>query len=140
MAFLKVAKAVIKFSPVVIVAAQRAWPYIAKTLQENPQLAVSAKDKVAALSRTHRRATVEDVELRLAALTLHVESMDDTPGALVVDGAPGVTRGEALSRIAQIDAAVHSLDALTAKARPAALRRISYELDRLATQTLIPQN
>lgn len=136
----KIVRTLVRVSPVVIMAARKAWPYIAKAIQENPQLTQNVKNQLAAFSGKHRKATVEDIELRIAALREHLATMPEEPGALVVPGEGGVSRAEALHRLDQIDSSVHALGALTEKAQPAALRRISYELDYLATQVLVPKH
>ncbi|MDN5559285.1 MAG: hypothetical protein L0G23_07620 [Ruaniaceae bacterium] len=129
----------IRSAPVIIVAARQAWPHIARTLEQNPQLAVGAKDAIASYSGRHRKATVEELETRIAALRAHALTMPQSTNAAAVYGTAGITPAEAIQRLDLIDSSVHSLAALSPDAQPGALRKISYELDRLAAQVLLPK-
>lgn len=133
-------RALVRAMPIIIMVARRAWPHISQALQENPQLAVGAKDKVASFSGRHRKATVEGIEERIAALRAHILTMPESTNAAVVYGSHGLSRGDAIARLDQIDSSAHALQALSEKARPAALRRISYELDRLAGDVIVPRS
>lgn len=133
-------RALLRGAPVAILAARRAWPHIQQMIQENPQITARAKDTISAFSTRHRRATIEDIERRITALREYVEGMPEETSAVAVYGSEGVTRAAALARLEHIDSSIHALEALTANARPAAIRRISYELDHLAAEVLVPKH